>query len=179
MLVGLMGLGVIALIGLVLAFGIVGMYNGQSTIKNTYEMKVKDNQSEFDNMWKKIQQVTQIPEAKKNAFKEIFVEYANARTQQGQNQMMTWIKESAPNVDLNTYDNAMNILVASRDSWTMRQKELVDIARVYNQNLVVFPKNLILGAFGFKSIDPNIITSTRTDEAFKTGKDDNTELFKK
>jgi len=178
-LIGLAGLGVIALVGLVLLFGVVGMYNGQATLKNTYEMKVKDNQSEFDNMWKKIQQVAQVPEAKKNAFKEIYVEYAGARSQEGQGKLMSWVQEAVPNVDLSVYDNVMNILVASRDGWTMRQKELVDIARVYNQNLVVFPKNLILGMFGFDKIDPDIVTSTRTDEAFETGKDDDTDLFKK
>jgi hypothetical protein len=155
------------------------MYNTQARAKNTYEMKVKDNQSEFDNMWKKITQVVQIPEAKKDAFKEIFVSYAEARTTAGQGRLMSWVQESAPNVNLDAYDNVMNIIVASRDGWTMRQKELVDLAREYNNNLVTQPKGFILGIFGFQKIDPQIVTSTRTDEAFKTGKDEEVQLFKK
>jgi hypothetical protein len=178
-LVPLGALGVMVLFGFVLLFGVVGMYNTQATLKNTYEMKVKDNQSEFDNMWKKITQVVQIPEAKKEAFKEIFVSYAEARTTQASGKLMTWLQESVPTADLNAYDNAMNIIVASRDGWTMRQKELVDYARVYNQNLVTFPKNFILGMFGFQKIDPDIVTSTRTDEAFRTGQDEDVDLFKK
>lgn len=178
-LIPLGALGVVVLIGLVLVFGVVGMYNTQATLKNTYEMKVKDNQSEFDNMWKKIQQVVQVPEAKKDALKEIFVAHAESRTTQGSGKLMTWLQESVPNVNLDTYDKAMNIITASRDGWTMRQKELVDYARVYNQNLVTFPKNFVLNTFGFQKIDPQIITSTRTDESFKTGKDDDVQLFKK
>ena len=178
-LVPLGALGVMLMIGVVLLFGVLGMYNTQATLKNTYEMKVKDNQSEFDNMWKKIQQVVQIPEAQKEAFKEIFVSYAEARTSESSGKLMTWLQESVPNVNLDSYNNVMNIVVASRDGWTMRQKELVDYARVYNQNLVTQPKGFILGFFRFERIDPQIVTSTRTDEAFRTGKDEDVDLFKK
>lgn len=176
-MIALGSLAVAALIGIVVLVSGVGIYNTQASLQNTYEMKVKDNQSEFDNMWKKIQQVVQIPEAKKEAFRDVFVSYAEARTSEGQGKLMSWIQESVPNLDLSTYDNAMNIIVASRDGWTMRQKELVDMARVYNQNLVVFPKNVFLSMTGFKKIDPKIVTSTRTDEAFATGKDDDVNLF--
>lgn len=168
-----------AVAALVLLFSGVSVYNDQAALKNTYEMKVEANKTDFDNMFKKIQQSVQIPEAKKEAFKEIYTAYAGARTSEGQGRVMTWVKESAPNVDLSTYDTVLNIIVGSRDSWTSRQKELVDVARVYNQNLVTFPKNFFLGFFGFKKIDPQIVTSTRTENAFKTGKDEEVDLFKK
>lgn len=164
-------------IGLLTVIGIsISTYNSQASLQNLYEMKVKDNSSEFDNMWKKISQVVQIPEAKKNAFIEIFQSYAQARTSEGQGQMMTWIKEAVPNADLSTYDKAMNIIVASRDGWTMRQKELVAIASQYNDALVRFPGNFFLRMFGFKKIDPKVITSSRTEKAFETGKDDDVDL---
>lgn len=162
------------LIGVIYA---VGTYNSAATLQNTYNMKVKDNSSEFDNMWKTISQTAQIPEAKKNAFKEIYTEYAAARTSQSQNQMMTWVKESAPNVDLSTYDKLMNIITGTRQSWTFRQKELVAIAEEYNKKMVTFPSNILLGMFGFKAIDPKVITSSRTEETFQTGKDDDVNLF--
>lgn len=178
-IVGLAVAGTIALIGLVTLVTAVGIYNAQSSLQNTYEMKIKANESDFDNMFKKIRQSVQIPEAKKDAFRDIFTAYAGARTSEGQGRVMAWVKESAPNVDLSTYDNVLNIINGSRDSWTSRQKELVDLAREYNQNLVVFPKNIFLKFCGFQKIDPKIVTSTKTEEAFKTGKDDDVELFKK
>jgi hypothetical protein len=90
---------------------------------------------------------------------------------------MTWIKESIPNVDVKTFDNLQNIIVSSRDSWTMRQKELVDLSREHEKLLNMFPSGVILKMLGHKSIEIVIVTSTATEEAFKSGKDDNTKLF--
>jgi hypothetical protein len=179
LLIGAAILACILLLTVVIGGILVSQYNGAATLKNQYEMKVKDNSSEMDNMWKKISQVCQLPEAKKNAFKEIFTSYAQARTPEDGGKMMLWIKESAPNLDLNIYDNAQNIIVSSRDSWTMRQKELVGVAEEFNRRLSVFPGNVVLGMFGFQKIDPKVITSTRTEKAFETGKDDDTDLFNK
>lgn len=161
---------------LVIGGAAIGTYNSAAGLKNTYEMKVKDNSSEFDNMWKKISQVCQIADSKKDAFKEIFNGYATARTPEGAGKVMLWVKEQAPNADLKIFDNAQNIIVSSRDGWTFRQKEMVGIAEQYNAMLVKFPSNIFLGLFGFQKIDPKVITSTRTDEAFKTGKDDDVSL---
>jgi hypothetical protein len=58
----------VAVGGLLLIWG-VSTYNRSASLKNTYEMKVKDNSSEFDNCWKKIQQTAQVTEAQKNALK--------------------------------------------------------------------------------------------------------------
>lgn len=163
----------------VLVLSGVSVYNNAASIKNTYEMKVKSNEAEFDNMWKKIQQVAQVPDAQKDAFKEVYASYASSRTSPNQGQMMAWIKESVPNYNGEIYTQLMNVITGSRDGWTMRQNELVDVARQYNANLVVFPKNILLKMFGFEKIDPKVITSSKTEQSFKTGKDDDVELFKK
>jgi LemA protein len=170
MVVGILALGLIGVV-----YGI-STYNSAAKLKNTYEMKVKSNSGEFDNMWKQISQVTQIADSKKEAFKEVFNGYATARTPEGAGKVMFWVKENAPNLDLSVYDKAQNIIVASRNGWTARQTELVDIAREYNQNLVTFPKNVFLGMFGFQKIDPKVITSSRTEKAFEDGKDDDVSL---
>jgi len=165
-----------ALLALILGFWLVGTYNGAATLRNQYQSKVFANQAEFDNMWKKIQQTAQVPEAQKDAFKEIFTSYATARTSEGQGRMMTWIKEAVPHVNLSLYKNLLNIITGSRDGWTRNQVELVDIANSYNQKLSVFPGNVILPMMGFEKIVPKIISSTRTENAFTTGKDDDVNL---
>lgn len=170
---------VVLLIGAMSVFSVISSYNTASKLKNTYEMKIKANSGEFDGMWKQISQVVQIADSKKEAFKEIFNGYATARTPNGAGQVMFWVKENAPNLDLNVYDKAQNIIVASRNGWTARQTELVDIAREYNQGLVTFPNNLVLGMFGFEKIDPKVITSLRTEKAFEEGRDDDVSLTPK
>lgn len=163
--------------GVVLVGYLVGMHNRAASLCNTYEMKVKDNSSELDNLWKKINQVAQVSDANKNALLEIFQGYAAARTgTNGGGSLANWIKESVPNVDLSTYKNLQNLIASSRDSWTMRQKELVDIAREYNQGLSVLPDKMLLSMMGFEKIDPKVITSTRTENAFIAGKDDDVSL---
>lgn len=175
---------VIAVVAFV-GFGAIGIYgistyNTAKRLHNLYDAKLVDNTSEFDNMWKKISQTAQIAEAKKDGLKEIFNGYATARSGNGDGgSLAKWVQESVPNPDLSEYKIVINIVTGSRDSWTNRQKELVDIARQYNEMLAVFPSNVFLGLFGMEKIDPKVVTSSRTDTAFKTGKDDDTTLFKK
>jgi len=167
------------LIVAIFGFTLLSWTNQASSLQNQYDMKVKDNSSEFDNMWKKIKQTAEVPEAKKNAFKEIFSAYADARSGNGGGSLATLVKEQVPNLDLNIYDKLMNIITGSRDTWTMRQKELVSIAEQHNHLVVTNPSGFFLKLFGYKLIDPKVITSERTEETFRTGKDDDVTLFPK
>ena len=175
----------LAVIGVVLVtiFSIVGMFisysNQEAILRTTIEAKLKDNTSEFDNMIKKISQVAQVSEKQLATLKDIFVSYADARTPKSENQLMTWVKESVPNVDTSTLNNLQNIIVGSRDSWTMRQKELVDLSREHTKLLRIFPSSFVLSILGRKEVPITIITSSRTDKAFATGKDDDTNVFSK
>lgn len=180
LLLSLLVAAAVALVGAICLIGWgLATYNTQASLQNVYNMKVKDNSSEFDNMWKTISQTCQIAENKKDAFHKIFVANSEARTPEDAGKMMLWVKENSPVVDLQIFDNAQNIIVGTRNSWTMRQKELVAIATVYNDNLVRQPTGLFLGFFGFKLIDPKLITSSRTEKAFETGKDDDVSLTPK
>ena len=162
---------------------VAGMFisysNQEATLRTTIECKQKDNTGEFDNMFKKISQVAQVSEKQMSVLKDIFVSYADARTSKSENQVMTWVKESIPNVDTSTLNNLQNIIVGSRDSWTFRQKELIDLSREHTTLLRVFPSSFVLSMLGRKQIDITIVTSSRTDKAFATGKDDDTDVFRK
>lgn len=155
--------------------------NQEATLRTTIEAKQKDNTSEFDNMWKKISQVAQVTEGQKEALKEILVGYAEARSQgrDGSGSFINALHEAIPNVDTSTFNNLQNIIVGSRDAWTMRQKELVDLSREHTKLLRVFPSNLILSILGRKTIDITIVTSSRTEKTFETGKDDDVTVFSK
>jgi len=177
MIIGLGTVG-IAVLGI---FMIAGMFistsNAEATLRVAIEAKQKDNTSEFDNMFKKISQVAQVSSKQMESLKEIFNGYAQARSTGGDNQLMTWVKEAIPNVDTATFNNLQNIITASRDSWTMRQKELIDLNREHEKMLNIFPDSAILAILGRKSIEIKIVTSGRTDKAFETGKDDDTKVF--
>lgn len=170
--------GLLLLAGILAIWG-MGVYNNAAGLRNQYTMRVKTNMAEMDNMWKKISQVVQVNDSHKESLKEIFTSYAEARTGGGdQGSLMKWVQEAIPNTTQlgDTYKQVMNIITGSRDQWTANQRALVSIAEQYNLLLVRFPTNLLLGMFGFEKIDPKVITSSRTENAFETGKDDDVDL---
>lgn len=167
----------VALLGVGLVAWGIGTYNEAASQKNLYNMKVKDNTSEFDNMAKQIFQAIGIADTKKESFKEVYGLWAKSGTPEDSGKMMLWLKQATPDLKgMDIYDKAMDIMVGSRNGWTMRQKELVQIATTYNDSMVRFPKGPFLKLFGFELIDPKVITSSRTEKAFETGKDDDVGL---
>lgn len=163
------------------ALGIFGMYvsynNDYVMLMNLGKTKQLDNKNEFDNMWKKISQTSQVSEKERESLSKIFVEYANARTNQSNQQIMTWVQESIPNVSSDLFKNLQNIIVSSRDSWTMRQKELLDIKRELDNLLQKIPGSWFLS--GRPTLDVVIVTSSKTEKSFETGKDDDVSVFGK
>ena len=177
LIVTLAVLGVIAVEGFTLIGTVISYSNNEVTLRTAIEAKQKDNNSEFDNMYKKISQVAQVSKKQLDALKDIFNSYADARTTDGGGQLMKWVQESVPNVDTSTMNNLQNIITASRDAWTMRQKELVDLHREHTKLMRIFPSGFVLKLLGRKELEITIVTSTRTDNAFATGKDDETNVF--
>ena len=174
----------VCVLSLLVAFAVGGYFvstmNGEVRLRNTIKAKVQDNESEFDNMWKKLAQTAQVPEQKKNALMDVFNSHAKARSggQKG-GSLALWIKESVPTADLKVYDNLMNIITASRDRWTMRQKELIDLKREHDNIIDVFPGSLVCGILGRDKIEITIVSSSRSKKAMETGMDDDIDLFKK
>lgn len=170
--------GTIVLVFAIIIGSIIGLSNTEVELRTLIEAKQKDNSSEFNNMFTKISQVAQVSSKQMESLKDIFTSYADARSNEGQGKMMSWIQEAIPNVDTATFNNLQNIITSSRDAWTMRQKELIDLSREHTVMLRRFPAGWILSTFmGRKPIEIVIVTSSRTEEAFKTGKDDDISVF--
>jgi hypothetical protein len=106
------------------------------------------------------------------------VEHAKARSgDDSKNLLMKWVKESVPTVDTSTFNHLMNVITSSRDGWTQRQKELVQLKVSHDTMLDSWPGGLFLSIMGRQKIEIVIVTSSRTEESFKTGKDDDANVF--
>jgi len=171
--------GSLALVLLILAVYAIGVNNKEARLRNAITAKQTDNTNEYDAMWKKIKQSAEVTDGQKEALRQIFVDHAKARAGEGgqKGALALWIKESCPNVDTSTFNNLMNIITGSRDRFTMRQKELLDMKREHDNMIDTFPSSMILGFLGRAKIDVVIVTSGRTKEAFRTGEDDDTSVF--
>lgn len=166
-------LAIALVIGLAVIWGF-SVSNSEIRLRNALTAKQRDNQSELDNLQKKITQAAQITTAQTKALLEIIVGNAQARTQKG-GTLATLVHEAVPNVDVKVFQNLQNIVTAGRDSWTMRQKEILDLKREHDNVRTVAPGSWVVG--GRPEIQVVIVTSDRAEEAFKTGKDNDTDVF--
>lgn len=180
-------LGIGAAIMGVVVIGIVtvgGMYvsynNAESRQRNLIEAKQRDNSSELDNMMKKITQIAEVTNEGKKAIQDFVIGNSQARADgQGKGSLFAMVTEAVPDVNptSNLFVNLMNTITASRDAWTMRQKELLDLGRVHNDMLTVFPSSFFTSLSGKEKIEIKIVTSTRALDAMESGVDNNIKLF--
>ena len=170
---------VIAGLALVLGAYFFSINSKEISLRNTIKGKQLDNKSEFDSMWKQISQVAEVTQDQRDTLLKIFVEHAKARTGSGSDgSVMKWVQESVPNVTT-MHQSLANTIVSVRNSYTMRQKELIGL-KVEHDNLIDTPPGgWFLYVLGRQKIDIVIVTSSRSEKAFETGKDDDVQLFKK
>jgi len=157
---------------------VVGIANKDKSQDNLIAAKKQEQKSNYDNMWKKISQVAQVTDAQKDALKEIFVSAKTGDSGQG-GTMIKLIHQAFPNVDTSTFNNLQNIITSSRDSFTFTQKELIDLKRENDNLHDLFPSSVVLSFLGRQKSEITIVTSSRTENAIETGKDDDVSVFRK
>lgn len=174
-------IGVVLITAIVLFSMGVGFHNKEVQLRNLITAKQTDNKNQMDAMWKNISQTAQVAEKDRQSLLDIFTQYATARSGGSDNKapLMKWVTESCPQVAVNsaTFEKLMNIIVSQRDGFKFRQTELLDFKREHDNLLTTFPNNVFAMVLHRSKIDVVIVTSTRTDNAFKTGKDDDVQLF--
>jgi hypothetical protein len=95
----------------------------------------------------------------------------------GKETLMKWITESNPTFDVSLYKTLMNTIEGSRNEFTMEQKKLIDIDRELKSMKVTFPNSIVLG--GKADLEIKLVTSAKTAEAYKTGQENDIDLFSK
>lgn len=172
-------IGILAFL-VVAGFSVVGtginLYNQEVQLRNQIVAKQEENKSNFDNMWKKIKQSTNVSDKYKDGLKEVLAAYTDGRKKESSQLLMDWTKEAIPTFDSSIYKQLNNIIVSSRDDFTLNQKELIDLNRQHDVLLDKFPNNIYYRIMGINKINITVVTSTKTDKAFEVGKDDDVEL---
>ena len=157
---------------------VVGFHNSEVGLRNAFNNKIEANTTDYDNMWKTISQVAQVPAQYRDDFKAVFVEYAEARNS-GENSgsLMQWVQEAVPeDFDSSLYAKIQTVVEAQRGSWTTRQKELVALKQEHDNLIKKFPGVVYAGILGRTELELKLVTSTRTHNAFETGTDDDVSL---
>jgi hypothetical protein len=169
-LVTLCSIGVVLLFGL--GYGCTALgYRGdcvaaEAGLKAQQE-QVKNN---YDNMWKRFREVTQVPSRYAGDLKKVFDSAMQGRYgKDGTRSVFTWIQEHNPTIDVSMYTKIQNVVEAGRVSFMAEQEQLLDKKRQYETllqgNRAVFVGRL----FEFPKIELDkiqILTSDQTEEVF-------------
>lgn len=154
----------------------VGLYNQEVTLRNQIVAQQKVNQTVFDNMWKTIKQTTNVSDKYKKDFVDVLTAYTEGRNGDNKQLLMKWGNEAVPQFDSSMYKQINNVISANRADFMESQEVLIDLNRTHDNLLDTFPNNIYFKVMGIKKIDITVVTSSKTEETFKTGKEDNVDL---
>ena len=87
----------------------------------------------------------------------------------GQQTLMKWVTENHIPLDASLYKTLMNTIEGSRKEFTFQQEKLIDIDRQHKSLKATFPNSIILG--GRPDLEIKLVTSAKTEEAFKSGQE--------
>jgi hypothetical protein len=175
-------LGILAVIfGFILTMGAMfyfGVSNSEITLRNEIKAQQTNVKVVFDTTWKIIQQQAEVADQYKEGFAKIYSDLMTGRygdPKKERKVLLSFITESNPNFDVKLYEKVSVSIEAQRINFANEQKKLIDLKREHDTLRQVFPSSLVVGSR--PEIQLEIVTSTKTDNAFKTGKEDNTKLF--
>jgi hypothetical protein len=168
--------GCVLLVVIVFASWWIGTSNTEVRLRRAIEAKLTDNKNEISNMMQKISQTVQVSDRQAEKTLELVTGYAEARGGVKGGGFINMLQEAIPNQNLATYEKLLPIITASRDSWTMRQKELIDLKREHDTLRTIFPASLVVG--GRPEIKIVVVATAKATRAMTTGIEEEEPLFK-
>ncbi len=150
-------------------------------LENRVVAQYKQNQNNYDNMWKKFKEMAQVPEQYVEDMKKIWGDTMKGRYgEQGSQAVFQFIREHNPQLDAAVYTRLQAAIEAGRNGFAADQQQLIDIKREYATLLQGNTALFVGWMFGFPKIDLDkydIVTSDQTEDAFKKKKADEVDIF--
>jgi len=175
---GIFGIG---LLGLIVLAGSYVSINNTCVAKEASLAASKDNsKTVYDNFWKKVKEVGQVPAQYSKDMAETYSKIMDARYANTTKVAMNWIQEANPNFDPSMYKQVQQVVESSRNDFQASQKDMIDRVRDYKTYVGQMPTSFFARMAGFPKIDfkdYEVMTSDRTDDAFKTHKDQEVDVF--
>jgi len=176
----LVSMGVVALLILIVVLMGVGAVNTEIELKNQAIAQEKANQVVYDEVWKVLQQKAGILDKYAEDFKSVYGTIMEDRYQgekNGPSPTFKWIQEHNPTFSWEMYKDLSVAIEAYRGKFSRVQQRLIDIKREHDILRQKIPSCWFVG--GKPELKITIVTSTKTENTFKIGKEDNIDLFKK
>ena len=157
-----------------------GTVNNHADIHNQATAQQKANEVVYDEVWKVLAQKAGILDKYATDFKSVYASIFDERYQgqnSGQSPAFMWIKEQNPNFSMEMYKDLSSAVEVYRGKFSRVQQRLIDIKREDDNLHTKIPSSWFVG--GKKDLEINIVTSTKTEKVFMTGKEDDIDLFQK
>lgn len=135
-------------------------------LENKVKAQYASNQSEYDNMWKKFKELTQVTSLQAEQFKSVYTDLIAGRNQDA-NLLFKSIREDNPKLDASVYKQLQTEISAGRNTFQNSQKKIIDLVREYNDYVGTSPLMMLIGR---NELDQNdyFITSFETKDAFNS-----------
>lgn len=163
---------IIAVIGIGLY--VMGIFNGEVRLKNTFEAKKKHIETAHDTMWKTLAQQYQIHEGFRETFLQGIQAISEGRKGGGLFKSNTESNAQPLGLSTETFNKMMASIEGQRASLKREQDTLADMWRAHKTFCEVMPNSIFIG--GRVLPEPKMITSSRTQDAVETGRDDHVQL---
>lgn len=178
-LIGVLALVFVSVIVAVAGIGTMMYFNVSNKeidLRSQYVAQEKVNETIYDKVWKIIQQKAQIKSDYAKDFKNIYTDVMNARygNESNGSPLFKWIQEQNPNFSIDLYKDLSQTIEAQRNEFARVQARLIDIKREHQNLRLKFPTSLFVG--GRPELELKIVTSSKTEQAFETGKEDDISL---
>lgn len=160
---------------------VISTSNDEIDLRNRFKQKMDERTAFYDKMWKTISQKSQIAIKNDSSFAKNVDVIMSGRKDSPQ-VFMKWVQESNPNANYSTvsslYADLSNMIEGQRTDFFMQEKMIQDIRKEHDNLLDKFPSGFILSTImGREKLVYKPITSDRTDEVNKTGKDNDVSVF--
>ena len=173
-IIGLSVLGVIVLVAMIFVSSLFGINNQCVSMEQSLNAQYKQNQNNYDNYFKKVAEVAQVPAMYTKSFKSVYDSMMSGRYgKDGSKGVFQWIQENNPSFDSSLFTEIQQVIEAGRSNFEADQKTLLDKKQIYQTFLNTMPDGAFAKMLGFPKIDLSaidIVTSDETEKAFTTKK---------
>jgi len=176
-------LGAFALLFVVLIGGYFGFTNQANQFENGIKAQYDDNQNVYDNGWKKVVEIAQVPTQQVKDLKDVYLKaISGTYGANGSTAMFQAMRERDINIDQSTYKKVQQVIEEFHNKFEERQTEMVSRTQQYTNYITATTSGRLWNNFcGYPHIDMNkyakLVTSDQTDETFKTKKAGQLDVF--
>lgn len=167
---------VLGVVAMMVFFSAIGIKNTAVDLTTQFEAQTQSNKVVYDEVTKVIFGKAKVSSKYAEDFSKVYQGMMSARYE-GKNPMMNWIQEKNPDFDASLYKDINKSIEAQRAKFTRVQNKLIDIKREHDRMRLRFPSSIFMSMWGEKELELKIVTSSRVEKSFDTGKDDNANPF--